>query len=586
MVFHADRDLLVPKTVRAVLSVWPRVITLSLAVCCVTCRSRDRDFSAPAGTPRSPGDSLPIKPAALVEAPEPERGAAERSPIGTNLAEVQDYSGEWVFVDAFKQSRPWISGSEAAWDDGRELDVDEHGWIRTLQPGQIARTLLFWGEGLRYPSGRYTVLYEGEGTLSYFVNDKVVQSERGRDVLQVEARRGGIGLFLSSINPRNPLRNIRVIMPGGVCKNDGFRWCTADSDCERSSCTPFESNHRAQPFHPEFLRSLRNYSVLRFMDWTRTNGSEVVRWNERPKPADARYTVKGVPFELTLQLANRLGANVWYTVPHRADDDYLRQLARLVRAELPKERTVYVEHSNEIWNSMFSQSEYCRKRGTELGLSKDPFEAQLRYHSRRSREIFAIFRQLLESGPRLVRVMGSQAANAWVSSTLLEHAGVAADTDALAIAPYFGGYLGEPEQGPRAQRLRVDQMMLELEQRALPETLGWIGEQAEVAHRHGVSLIAYEGGQHLVGVGPSADNAKLNRIFDASNRDRRMHALYLRLLERWRELGGTLFVHYLSCGTYSKWGRWGALETLDQDRRRAPKYAALLEFSEKNPAWW
>lgn len=128
--------------------------------------------------------------------------------------------------------------------------------------------------------------------------------------------------------------------------------------------------------------------------------------------------------------------------------------------------------------------------------------------------------------------------------------------------------------------------MRELEERALPETSGWIGEQAAVAHERGVELIAYEGGQHLAGVGTSADNTKLNRLFDAANRDRRMHALYLRLLERWRELGGALFVHYLNCGSYSKWGRWGALETPDQDFRRAPKYAALLEFSERNPAWW
>jgi hypothetical protein len=567
--------------------VWLREIALSFALCFAACRSRDRDFSAPLTTPRSPAQALPSKTGALADATAgPDSRGFERWPIGSNLAQVEDYSGEWVFVDAFKQSRPWISGSEANWEDRRELDLDDRGWVRSLKPGQIARTLLFWREGLRYPSGKYTVLYEGEGTITYFVNDKVVQSSHGRDVLDVDWRKGGIGLFLTATNPRNPLKNIRVIMPGGACHNDRLRACTADSDCSRSPCVSFESGFRQQVFHPEFLRALRNYSVLRFMDWTRTNDSELTRWSERPLPADARYTVKGIPYELTLELANRLNASVWYSVPHRADDDYLLRLAQLLRREVPKERTAYIEHSNEVWNSMFSQSDYCRARGSDLGLSKDPFEAQLKYHSRRSREVFAIFAKALENGPRLVRVMGSQASNAWVSSTLLEHEGAAADTDALAIAPYFGGYLGEPEHERRAQRLTLDQLMSELEKRALPETLGWVGEQAAVAHRNGVSLIAYEGGQHLVGVGASTDNARLNRLFDAANRDRRIHALYLRLLERWRELGGALFVHYLSCGSYSKWGRWGALETPDQDRARAPKYAALLEFSERNPAWW
>jgi hypothetical protein len=557
------------------------------AFCGISCRSGERDFSAPANTPRSPAESLPSKPLALAEASsEPEYPGALRSPIGSNLADVQDYSGEWVFVDAFKQSRPWISGSEGTWDDGKKLDLDEHGWVRSLAPGQIARTLMFWREGLRYPSGRYVVRYDGEGTIAYFANEKVVQSTRGRDVLEVDAKKGGIGLFLSSTNPQNPLRNIRVIMPGGVCKNDQFRWCENDSGCPGSACAAFEAGHRVPVFHPDFLRTLKSYSVLRFMDWTRTNDSAVARWSERAKPDDARYTLKGVPYELTLELARRLGAGVWYTVPHRADDDYVRHLARLVRQRVVPGRAVHVEHSNEIWNSMFSQSEYCRQRGTDLGLSKDPFEAQLRYHSRRSREIFEIFGRELEHGPPLVRVLGSQASNAWVSSTLLEHDGAAAHTDALAIAPYFGGYLGEPEHEARVQRSSLDQLMAELHERALPETIGWITEQAAVAHRHGVSLIAYEGGQHLAGVGAGADNSKLNRLFDAANRDRRMHALYLQLLERWRELGGTLFVHYLNCGAYSKWGRWGALESPDQALTRAPKYAALLEFSEKNPAWW
>ena len=523
---------------------------------------------------------------ATASEPERDRADVERSPIGTNLAEVQDYSGEWVFVDAFKQSRPWISGTEAAWEDGRELDVDDNGWVRSLKRGQIARTLLFWREGLRYPSGKYAVLYDGEGTIAYFVNDRVVQSTRGRDVLDVDSRKGGIGLFVTSTNPRNPLRNIRVIMPGGVCNNDAFRSCAADSDCTASFCTAFEQGYRRQLFHPEFLRTLRNYSVLRFMDWTRTNDSEETSWKERPKPSDARYTLKGIPFELTLELAKRLGTNVWYTVPHRADDDYVGRLAQLLRERVPRERAVYIELSNEVWNSVFSQSEHARRRGTELGLSKDPFEAQLRYHSRRSREVFAIFSRTLAGGPALVRVLGSQASNAWVSSTLLEHENAAADTDALAIAPYFGGYLGEPEQEKRVQRLSLDQLMTELEERALPETIGWIRDQAAAIHQHRVSLIAYEGGQHLTGVGASVDNPRLNRLFDAANRDRRMHALYLELLERWRELGGALFVHYLSCGAYSKWGRWGALEAPDQPLSRAPKHAALLEFSERNPAWW
>src|SRR5689334_9213407 len=69
-------------------------------------------------------------------------GIASKSPLGTNLTGIKDWSAEWTFVDAFKASRSWISGSATAWDDGRALAVDENGWVRSLLTGQIARTFV------------------------------------------------------------------------------------------------------------------------------------------------------------------------------------------------------------------------------------------------------------------------------------------------------------------------------------------------------------------------------------------------------------------------------------------------------------
>ncbi|MCK4529046.1 hypothetical protein KAW18_16900, partial [candidate division WOR-3 bacterium] len=34
-----------------------------------------------------------------------------RSALGTSLTDISDWSREWCFVDAFKASRAWISGS-------------------------------------------------------------------------------------------------------------------------------------------------------------------------------------------------------------------------------------------------------------------------------------------------------------------------------------------------------------------------------------------------------------------------------------------------------------------------------------------
>jgi len=65
-----------------------------------------------------------------------------------------------------------------------------------------------------------------------------------------------------------------------------------------------------------------------------------------------------------------------------------------------------------------------------------------------------------------------------------------------------------------------------------------------------------------------------------------MSDLYLRYLTAWRETGGKLFVHYNNCGAYTKWGRWGLREYVDQSRAEAPKLDGVMRFIEQNPRWW
>ena len=256
-------------------------------------------------------------------------------------------------------------------------------------------------------------------------------------------------------------------------------------------------------------------------------------------------------------------------------------------ASLDTERTIYVEHSNEVWNGIFAQAKYASEQGMALGLSENDFEARLYYHARRSVEIFRIWRTVFGSqSERVVRVMGSHVANPGSSRQVLSYNDASEETDALAIAPYFGGYLGGPGQQERVQAMNLDELFDELETVALPETIQWIQDQAEIASEYGVDLIAYEGGQHLVALPSVWDNIAINQLFDDANRDERMGGLYSSLLAAWRNCGGRLFVHFNNCKTYDKFGRWGALEYLEQERSDAPKFDALQTFIAENPIWW
>jgi hypothetical protein len=509
--------------------------------------------------------------ACATQSPAPSRTpAARRSPIGTGLDPLTSWNAELPFLDIFKTSGSWMSGTADVWDDHRTLDLDEHGWVRSLRPGQRAMTLMMFGSQLwvnsayRGQMGRYTVLYDGEGTLEYY-GARVVESQPGRDVIDLQPEpNDGLGLIITSVNPRNYLRNIRVLMPGATA---------------------------GETFNPRFLEGLRGYSVIRFLAWMVGPSVEDYAvtphtWATRPTPEEARWESisRGAPVEIMVSLSNRVHANPWFNIPHLADDDFVRRFAETVRASLDPGLKVYVEHSNEVWNASYrSQYDYAAQRGLALGFSSDPDQARQRYHALRTRQIGAIFREVLGRN-RVVVVLATQDSVASISEEMLSWNGTAADVDALATAPYFGYELGLKENEPRVARMSLDDLFRELETDLIPIMNSGTEQQAAVARKYNLPLISYEGGQHLANLEGGAI-ARVEALFDAANRDPRMGRIYSKYLEDWNRItGGGLWVHLMSCGEAGRGGRWGAVEYLGQPRSEAPKYDAIQKWLEQGAA--
>ncbi len=518
-----------------------------------------------------------------------ERDARGRPPLrpaslGTNLNGVADWTTQDPFLDLYKQARVLVSGTGDEWADGRELPFDERGELLRLEPGQIARTVLLTDHG-QYPGGRYVLTYEGEA--EFWFHRDVVSQEPGRIVLDVPpgtapGDKSAVAMDVTSTNADDPLRNVHVYGPGGVCAEDRARECTTDEDCPGGPCQSAEDAVRAgELFRPSFLASLRPYRMLRFMDWGLTNGSEVVRWDDRAQLTDATYTARGVPLERMIELANRTGAQPWFCIPHQADDDYVRQFAALLAAELDPALPVWIEYSNEIWNGIFQQGGYAEAQGEARGYGEE-LEARNRFQGVRSTEIFDLVDAAL--GPeRVVRVLSVQANWSWVAEQVI--AGAEGRADALAVAPYVG-LLPGPDDAPAIARAGLDALLERSRDEVLPEALGWVREHAEIARRHGLELVAYEAGQHYVGVDGAQDDESLNALFDRFNRSPAIGEVYTAMLEGWVAAGGGWLNHFVDVSGYSKWGRWGALEYASQPRAEAPKYDALLRFVESHPEGW
>ena len=477
--------------------------------------------------------------------------------LGMNLASITFYSSEMVFVDAFKQSRPWASQMPGKpFDTGGPLAVDENGWVKKLNGnGHYAETLMFVDLQGHYPAGKYLCLYEGEGDIQFGEGAEAIDRRPGRIVVKATPKNGAIALRLMKTNPDDPVRNIRMIMPG------------------------YDKSYREEEFHPQFLKRWQGFSAIRFMDWGMTNNSKITKWSDRAKADHATQgTQKGVALEYQVKFAKAMNADPWFCVPHLAEDDYVREFGKFLKANVPAERKIYVEYSNECWHGGFEAGRYCTAKGRELKLAANDYEAGLRFYAQRSVEIFKLLEAELGKD-RLIRVVATQPDSEWAVKTVLDWQETGKHVDALAIAPYFGQRLGKPAEAEMSAARTVDDI-LDLCAKEVEANGERNASLAKLVHARGLKLLAYESGQHLVGIEGAENNEKLMKLFQAANRHPRMKDLYLQDMRNWQKAGGDLFCIFASVGGYSKWGSWGVLEYADQDESAAPKLQAIRAFLE------
>ena len=85
----------------------------------------------------------------------------------------------------------------------------------------------------------------------------------------------------------------------------------------------------------------------------------------------------GDAWEYMIMLSNQTNTDMWINIPASADDNYVTQLATLIRngdqytAGLNPELHVYVEYSNEVWNFGFQQATYNQIQAQDAGITND-----------------------------------------------------------------------------------------------------------------------------------------------------------------------------------------------------------------------
>ena len=460
--------------------------------------------------------------------------------IGVNVAPSVYYNTERVFANLAQGSGGWRDPAEG-WGGMAAGKLDARGFPLTggVIPLNVPQPV--WG-------GKDVAIvctWEGSGTVR-IDGDTRMAAFGHRLTFTWKGKRGtgrpSILIYLTGSKPSDPFRALDCREPG--LATNGV-------------------------FDQRFVDDMKPFGVLRFLDWSNTNGNPAnVTWASRTTLDKSGND--GVALEHMVDLANATDSDPWFTVPYNADETYVRNMARLVHDRLKTGRRAYFELSNEIWNFQFPVANQALNEGLAEKLSPDKYSNHLMRYAEKSVWMHKMLTEAFKDNPsRLVRVVSSQNDNSFTARTILQFRDTADWIDALATAPYFGhGFFKPPFD--KATPADLPALFARLEEQRVG-TIAKALENKAAADKYGKRYITYEAGQHIIvpAGGPSAVN-------EAMQRSPMMGQVYDRYIADWKAKIGDTLTFYAATGSISQYGSWGMREYAAQPLSETPKRRAVL----------
>ena len=531
--------------------------------------------------------------------------------LGMGLNGLADWSTQHPFVDIMKTAREWIGHLPGQWGgmDANQLRalgvLDENGWPLRMPDGVThleTFVLTDQPKETQHLRGRYVLTYDGRGDLRVGGRAKRVQYSDGAIRFSYEPGAGLVSIALRAIDAADPIRNIRII------REDHRRLDAA-----------------GVVFNPDWIARIEDLRSVRFMDWMFTNGSPIMRWQDRPRITDYTYTAWGVPAEVMIALANQIGADPWFNIPHMADDDYVANFARVLRDGLDPRLKAYIEYSNEVWNFTFPQAQWAAAQARARWGDSDT--GWMQFYGLRAAQVMDIVSEVFgdQAKDRLVRVVATHTGWQGLEESILlaplagegRRQPPLASFDAYAVTGYFGFELGDDDASRMLQdwldqaealsqaegtaqglrRVALREYVLENRYRAafglVADVLseGSVSELTEVvfpyhaavADTYGLRLVMYEGGTHVTGQADQLNDERLTQFYTAFNYTPEIAELYQQLLDGWTDAGGTLFNAFVDVAAPSQFGSWGALRHLDDTN---PRFDTLVAHNRGPAGAW
>ncbi|WP_446742034.1 fibronectin type III domain-containing protein [Silvibacterium acidisoli] len=324
------------------------------------------------------------------------------------------------------------------------------------------------------------------------------------------------------------------------------------------------------------------FAAIRFLNVDSGNGYQTffgtslvtTRWEDRVQVADAyqaglpaRNTdgkqSQGVAWEYMIMLANATHHDMWINIPDSADDDYVMQLANLIRngnqytQGLERDLHVYVEYSNEVWNFSFPEYTYNQIIASQEGITVD------QRYIERTIQIGQIFEQVFGESSCTGRVRPVALWQYTTELTFFNSLGWAEQKFGFPVKTVLYG-IGEAPYYDAADTSSVDATFATMWTGSDAVRRDFIGWQAVAAY-YGLKEVGYESGP----------GSLLGGVGAHSIRDRRMIASIVHhYLDNWFAVGGDTVNYYALQGDVSEFGDFMLVE--DYEHLRTPTYLGAL----------
>ncbi len=307
--------------------------------------------------------------------------SARKLEVGMNLGSFSDYNPDVFFADAIKSSRTFYKTTTVDLN-ADDANKDANGW-----PTEDFKCAVFSGLKTGETHGTYKLYFNGQATLSgtgVTITGKTWDAAKNLTTANVQAVLGTVDFIninftstkkLSTSAVGTGVTNIKLMRPDAP-----------------GSATAYDTT---VVWNPQFLAAIAPFTTLRTLGTTLTNGGQtdtdwdaatVRPWSYATQNPSGSLTKKGkTPWEGVLQLANAANKDLWINIPHMATDAYIMNLLKLFKygsdgngnpyssiqanpvvAPLKPTLKLYLEYSNEIWNTAAPyapQTNYAKAQG-------------------------------------------------------------------------------------------------------------------------------------------------------------------------------------------------------------------------------